>query len=114
MKKKISSNTLSTALLAVFSLIPMTASAAITTITGSQTLAQIIGKVITWILAFVGVLAVLMLIIGGVRYVISAGNPAQTEGAKKTIIYALVGIVIVILAVILVNAVSGLFGGGNV
>lgn len=47
------------------------------------------------ILAVGGALAVLMLILGGVRYVLSAGNANQIEGAKKTIQYALIGIVII-------------------
>ena len=76
----------------------------------SSDLGPILQNVINWILGIAGLLAVLMLVIGGVRYVISAGNPTQTEGAKKTIIYALVGIVVIILAYVLVNTVIGLFG----
>jgi hypothetical protein len=46
----------------------------------------------------VGALAVLFLIIGGLRYVVSNGDPKSVEGAKNTITYAIIGIVVAILA----------------
>ena len=52
-----------------------------------------------------GALAVIMLIVGGLRYVISAGNPETTKAAKNTIIYALVGLVIIALAQLIVQFV---------
>jgi hypothetical protein len=45
-----------------------------------------------------GAIAVLMIIIGGLRYVLSAGDANGTAGAKNTIIYAIVGLIIVIVA----------------
>ena len=52
-----------------------------------------------------GALAVIMLIVGGLRYVLSAGNPETTKAAKNTIIYALVGLVIIAVAQIIVQFV---------
>lgn len=52
-----------------------------------------------------GALAVIMLIVGGMRYVISAGNPEATKSARSTIIYALVGLVIIAVAQIIVQFV---------
>ncbi|HSX01340.1 MAG TPA: pilin [Candidatus Saccharimonas sp.] len=46
----------------------------------------------------VGAVAVLFLIIGGLRYVISNGDPKAVEAAKQTILYAIIGIVVAILA----------------
>jgi hypothetical protein len=46
----------------------------------------------------VGAIAVLFLIIGGLRYVISNGDPKAVESAKNTILYAIVGIIIAILS----------------
>ncbi len=46
----------------------------------------------------VGALAVLFLIIGGLRYVVSNGDAKQVEGAKNTITYAIMGIVVAILS----------------
>lgn len=53
------------------------------------------------------VLAVIFVTIGGIRYASSNGNPAQIEGAKKTITYALVGLILSILAAALVGFVIG-------
>ena len=57
------------------------------------------------ILFLVGAIAVIMLIIGGVRYTISGGDSKQVESAKNTIMYAIIGIVVVILAYAIVNFV---------
>ena len=53
----------------------------------------------------VGAISVIVLIIGGLRYVISGGNPAQVQGAKNTILYAIVGIVVAVAAFALVSFV---------
>lgn len=45
-----------------------------------------------------GVVAVVFLLIGGIKYITSGGDPAQTSSAKNTIIYALIGMVVAILA----------------
>jgi hypothetical protein len=46
----------------------------------------------------VGAIAVLFLIVGGLRYVISNGDPKAVEAAKNTILYAIVGIIVAILS----------------
>lgn len=55
----------------------------------------------------VGAIAVIMLIWGGLQYVISAGDSKRVENAKSTILYAIIGIVIAILAFAIVNFVTG-------
>lgn len=52
-----------------------------------------------------GALAVIMIIVGGLRYVTSAGNQESTKAAKNTIIYAVVGLVIIAVAQIIVQFV---------
>jgi Flp pilus assembly pilin Flp len=69
---------------------------------------------ITNVLLFViGAIAVIMIVIGGLRYVISGGDAKQVQAAKNTILYALVGVVIAILAYALVNFVSTTFTNNN-
>ncbi len=46
----------------------------------------------------VGAIAVLFLIVGGLRYAVSNGDPKNVEAAKNTITYAIVGIVVAILS----------------
>lgn len=55
----------------------------------------------------VGAIAVIMLIWGGLQYVISAGDSKRVESAKSTILYAIIGIVIAILAFAIVSFVTG-------
>lgn len=65
---------------------------------------------ITNVLLFViGAVAVIMIVIGGLRYVISGGDAKQVQAAKNTILYALVGVIIAILAYAVVNFVSNTF-----
>ena len=58
-----------------------------------------------WILGFVGMIAVLMLIWGGVTYLTSAGDESKAETGKKTLTYAIIGIVIAGLAYAIVNVI---------
>jgi len=63
-------------------------------------------KTIVNILLFIiGAIAVIMLIIGGIRYTISGGDSSAVTGAKNTILYAIIGIVVALLAYAIVNFV---------
>lgn len=61
--------------------------------------------IINILLFIIGVVAVIMLIIGGIRYVVSGGDQAAVTAAKNTILYAVIGIIIAILAYAIVNFV---------
>lgn len=68
-------------------------------------------KTIVNILLFVlGAIAVIMIIIGGIRYTTSNGDANQTKAAKDTILYAVIGLVVAILAYAIVNFVISAFG----
>lgn len=53
----------------------------------------------------VGVVSVIMIIIGGLRYIISGGEAGNVTNAKNTILYAIIGLVIVALAQFIVQFV---------
>lgn len=53
----------------------------------------------------VGVVSVIMIIIGGLKYITSGGDSGNVTGAKNTILYAIIGLVIVALAQIIVRFV---------
>ncbi len=53
----------------------------------------------------VGVAAVIMILVGGFKYVTSQGESSNTAGAKNTILYAIIGLVVVALAQIVVKFV---------
>ena len=62
---------------------------------------------ITNLLVFVlGAVAVIMIIVGGVRYVTSGGDQNAITGAKNTVMYAIIGVVVAIAAYAIVNFVT--------
>ena len=61
----------------------------------------------------VGALSVIMLIWGGIRYTTSAGDSNKVTAAKNTVLYAIVGLVIAILAYAIVNMGIGKFTSGS-
>lgn len=71
-------------------------------------LKTVIGLGITWVLLLVGGLAVLFLIWGGLQYVTSSGNKDKAEAAKQTITYAVIGLIVIVLARVIVSLVTGL------
>ena len=57
------------------------------------------------ILYIVGIIAVIMLIIGGIKYVISGGDAKKVTDAKNTVLYAIIGLVIAFFSYAIVNFV---------
>lgn len=62
-------------------------------------------NIVNGLLVIVGIAAAIYLIIGGVRYITSQGDEGQTEQAKNTILYALIGLIVIGLAAAIVNFV---------
>lgn len=60
-------------------------------------------NVIGYILGFAAAIAVLFLIIGGIKYIVSQGNADSIEGAKHTILYAVVGLVVIATSFVIVG-----------
>ena len=69
----------------------------------------VLNTIIPWTLGIVLLVAVVMLIIGGFLYVTSSGNEGMVERAKQTMLYAIIGIVVVILAFVIVRTVANIF-----
>lgn len=65
----------------------------------------IVQTIINIILAVVGVIAVIMIIFGGIQYSTSAGDSGKVKKAKDTILYGIIGLVIALLAFAIVNFV---------
>ena len=70
-------------------------------------LGSFIKKVVNIIVFVVGAVAVLMIVIGGLRYTISSGDQAAVTSAKNTILYAVVGLIVAVMAYAIVNFVVG-------
>lgn len=70
-------------------------------------------QVTNTILYIVGIIAVIMLIIGGIRYVTSGGDSKKVTDAKNTVLYAIIGLVIAFLAFAIVNFVISALPSGS-
>jgi hypothetical protein len=73
--------------------------------TAGTGLSDLIKKIINIFSVIVGVIAVVMIIVGGLKYITSGGDSSNVSGAKNTIIYAIVGLIIVALAQFIVHFV---------
>lgn len=77
---------------------------------GQTDLSASFQSVVNIMLFIIGAIAVIVIIIGGILYVVSTGDPAKTKRAKDTILYAVVGLVVAILAYAIVNFVVSSVG----
>ncbi len=71
------------------------------------TIANVIKTILNILSAVAGVAAVVMIVVAGLRLVLSAGSEGAVKGAKNSIIYAVIGLIIVALAQIIVHFVIG-------
>ncbi len=74
---------------------------------GTTKINGIITTVINLFSLVVGIVAVIMIILGGLKYITSGGDSGNITGAKNTILYAVIGLVVVALAQIIVKFVLG-------
>jgi len=71
---------------------------------------QVISNLRLWITGLLAALATLLLMIGGVRYILAAGDPGMHEKAKGAIRTALVGYALALLAPVLTSIVQQIAG----
>ena len=77
--------------------------------TGSN-LSLAITNILNALLVLAAIAALVMIIVGGVRYIFSGGDEEQAKSAKNTILYALVGLVVIALAAVAVNFILAAVG----
>ncbi len=68
---------------------------------------DLVGQIINVFSIVVGIVAVIMIVYGGFRYITSGGDSGNVTNAKNTILYAIIGLVIVALAQFIVKFVLG-------
>lgn len=66
--------------------------------------------IITYLLIGATLLALLFLIFGGIKWIISGGDKTAVEGARKMITYAIIGLVIAFLSFFIINTIGNFFG----
>lgn len=68
-----------------------------------------LATILTYVFGTITAIAVLIIVIQGVRYVLSYGEPEKTTQARRGIIYAVVGLIVVFMADIIVAFALGRF-----
>lgn len=79
-------------------------------VTDTNTIGSIFNIIFTFLIGIVGGLAIIFIVIGGIRYIIAAGDPKATDAAKHTITAALVGLIVALLAVAIIVIVGNILG----
>jgi len=80
---------------------------------GNVTMITIIARVIKFVLGIVGVLALIMIIYGGILWMTSGGNVDQVKKGRNTLVWAILGLAIVFFAYSIVTFVIKKFVGGE-
>ena len=75
-------------------------------LSGETSVTAFIFRIINIALALAGLIAVLYLVIGGFRYITAGGNEDAAGSAKKIILNAVIGIIVIILSFVIVRVVS--------
>lgn len=68
-------------------------------------LEKFLKDIVNILLFVIGTISVIMIIVGGIRYVVSGGDSNAVTGAKNTILYSVIGLVVAIMAYAIINFV---------
>jgi type IV secretory pathway VirB2 component (pilin) len=80
---------------------------------GTNTIEGVLGNIMNYLRGIAGTIAVIFIIIGGVMYMVSSGDKDMTERAKKTVIYACIGLAIVLAAPLFYQEIKAVLSGNN-
>ncbi len=81
------------------------------TVGASDDLHGSVGVILNIVYSIIGIVAVVMVVIGGVSYATSQGDPGRLKKAKDTILYGIIGLVIVLMAFAITNFVLTALAG---
>lgn len=73
---------------------------------GKTTVEGIITAIIKWLAGLAGALAILALVWGGIMYIVSLGDDSRVNKAKSIIMWAIIGIAVVILSYVILSMVD--------
>lgn len=78
--------------------------------TQNVNLVELINKGIAYAIIVAGFLSVVFIFIGGISFILSGGQEEKIKQAVSTIRYAIIGLIVTVLAVIIVNAIGKVIG----
>ena len=81
-----------------------------TNLSNPTDIANLIMNILVWLVA---ALAVAFIVIGGIKYVTSGGDEKKVASAKNTILYAVIGLVVALLANVLIRLILNAIGVTN-
>ena len=84
-----------------------------TNTSATDKLKSLAASIVNLISIVVGIVAVIMIIFGGFKYITSGGDSSNVSGAKNTLVYAIVGLIIVALAQFIVHFVLSSASNAN-
>jgi len=70
----------------------------------------IIGNIITWAIGLSGTIALFMIIFAGYQLMFSGGDPKATDGARKTLTFAVLGLILIFLSFMIVSIIGSVTG----
>jgi hypothetical protein len=76
-------------------------------------IAVVLTRVLNWLLAVFGLLALICFIVAGFLYLTAQGDPGRIDKAKKATIYGVIGVVIGLIGMVVVKTVDYLLRGGG-
>lgn len=74
---------------------------------------QLITKILPLVLTIGGFITVIVIIISGIQFVLSSGNPEAAAAAKNRLVYAIIGFIIIVLAFAILQIVNRIFLGNT-
>ena len=80
---------------------------------GGNWIVGLLTRIANWILDLAGALAVLAIVYSGLMYITSAGNQEKSEKAKKNLVWAIVGLIIILLSYLVVEWVRNILSTGS-
>ena len=80
---------------------------------GTVSLESSISNILNAVYLILGIVGVVMIIIGGVNYTLSQGDPGKVQKAKNTVLYGIIGLVVALLAFAITQFVINAIQGAN-
>lgn len=75
----------------------------------AQSLTAVSVKVLDFLLSIIGMIAIIMLVIGGMTYMTAAGDEGKAEAGKRIVTYSIIGIGIALAALVIVTQIANFF-----
>ena len=74
---------------------------------------DIVANFVKWLLAIFGFIAIIGFLIGGIQYLVAAGNEDMQQRAKKTFIYSIIGVIVGLSGLVVITAIQNMLGGSS-